>query len=67
MNAAQALRDFNAMAKVKDKLTYNGIKEAGHADKILNAISACSAFVNHFKNNKDLYLIVFDIAFSGDR
>ena len=53
MNASQALRDFNTIAKMRDQFTYAGLEQAGHADKVLNAIKACSAIYNYFKNNKD--------------
>ena len=53
-NVAQTLRDFATIAKIRSQFTYYGLKEAGHADKVLNAIKACSALYDYFKKNNNM-------------
>ena len=54
MDASQALQKLKQIAEMRSKFTYYGLQEAGHADIVLNAIKACSAFIDHFRNNKQL-------------
>jgi hypothetical protein len=54
MDASQALQKLKQIAEMRSKFTYYGLQEAGHADIVLNAIKACSVFIDHFKNNKQL-------------